>query len=320
MKNIQNIIFSALLLLILFGCEQTVFINQNGYEPRVAVESDIAADSLPKIYLTETQNYYGYVDFQKPAKYIENAKVLLIHNGTTDELSLTEGKTDTMFYYTGNGTMDTVYTKRKYYLGHTPCKKGETYQLNISHNGKEITSELTVTNFTFTPLQAEQKIEQINYPGGSYEDRFLEVRIQDPAGLGAYYRSKISYSYMDYIQIYDPNTGQYSLDSVMRYRTEISQIVNDEVNDGGTIKMRSYPSIYPMGMEDTGYVAINIQVECLDNATGKYFESIFSQQISNGDPFTEPTLLYSNIKNGVGFFGAYQIADKSVFQYKKKWY
>lgn len=320
MKNIQNIIFSVLLLFILFGCEQTVFINQNGYEPRVAVESDIAADSLPKIYLTETQNYYGYIDFQKPAKYIENAKVLLTHNGTVDELSLTEGKTDTMFYYTGNGTMDTVYTKRKYYLGHIPCKKGETYQLNISHNGKEITSELTVSNFTFSPLVAEQREERIDYGGGYYNDRFLEVRIQDIAGLGAYYRSKISYSYTEYIQIYDPNTGEYSIDSVMRYRTDVSQIVSDEVNDGGTIKMRVYPNIYPFSMEDTGYVAINIQVECLDNATGKYFESIFSQQATSGDPFTEPTLLYSNIKNGIGFFGAYQIADKSVFQYKKKWY
>lgn len=315
MKNIQFISFICLFSLLLWGCEQTIFINQNGYEPRVSVESDIAADSVPKIYLTKTQNYYGYVDYKAPVQYIENAKVSIIHNGVADELTLTDGRIDTVTIYNQNGGMDTLYTKQKYYRGHNISKKGEKYELKIEHEGKEITSELTVSNYTFEPGEAEQITQVISYPGGSYEERFLEIRIKDPIGVGSYYRAKMSYAYMQYFEIFNPTTMEYELDSMLSYNKQISEVISDELNDGSIIKLRFYPYIYPRSPDDTTIVPINISIECLDNQAGRYWEAVLAQGGSNGDPFTEPTLLYSNIRNGIGFFGAYQIADTLIYQW-----
>ncbi len=321
MKNTQNIFFSIFLLFILFGCQQTVFINQQGYEPRVAVESDIKADSLPKIFVTETQNYYGYLDYKVPAKYIENAKVLLLHNGVADEMTLTEGKITAALQYIGNGQYDTIFSKQKYYLGHTPCQKGETYKLQITHNGKEVSSEMTIQNLIFPPAEAEQKVEIVTYPGGgTSRQRFVEVRIKDPAGLGSYYRARMYYFYVQYLYNFNPNTGEYEItDSTFVGGELLSELISDEVNDGGTIKLKFTPNIYPETPADTGFINTYISIECLDNASGKYLESIFGQYGGQGDPFTEPTLLYSNIKNGIGFFGASQVADTLIFPYKKRY-
>lgn len=319
MKYIPHILFSCLLIVILFGCQQTVFINQNGYEPRVAVECDIAADSLPKLYLTETQNYYGYLDYHAPAKYIETAKVLIIHNGIEDELTPTEGKVDTLKIYSGNGEYDTIFTKQKYYLGHSPIQKGETYQLKITYKDKETTSEMTVPNSIFPPAEIEQKAEVITYPGGwTQTEHFVEVRVKDPVGEGSFYRAKMSYANKQYIYDYNPITQQEEIvDSVIVYDKVLSDLISDEINDGGIIKLRITPYIYATSPSDTGTIATHIEIHCLDKNHGKYLESIFLQYSNGNDPFSEPTLLYSNIKGGVGFFGSYQITDKQTFWYKK---
>lgn len=318
----KHILFICTLSLLLCACEQTVHINQNGYEPRVSVESDIAADSVAKIYLTLTQNYYGYVDYKAPVQYVEDATVIIRNNGQSDELTLSLGKTDTVLVYNQNGGMDTIYTKRKYYRGHTTIVKGQKYELSILYKGKEITSELVVPNYTFDKMNVAQISKEIIDPwgGGSYWENFLEVKIKDPVGVGSFYRAKISYSYTRYEQDYNPITGNIEIiDSTQVFEQQISDIVSDEVNDGGEISFKMNPYIYSglWGNElDTTYTPVYIEVQCLDKNMGKFWESLTAQWATSGDPFTEPTILYSNIKNGIGFFGAYQKADNTIFSYR----
>lgn len=326
MKNNINFLFFLAFSLLFYGCEQTVFINQNGYTPRVAIESDIMVDSVAKIFLTQTQNYYGYVDYQTPAKYIDDAKVIITSNGVSDEFTPTIGKTDTLIIYkgydpnTGQSIYDTIFTKQKYYRGHTICKKGQSYQLKITHEGKDITSELEIPNLIFAKTEAEQKEEEM-FPGSGYKQPFLEIRVKDAVGVGNYYRTKTSYTYMEYIYQYNPITGENEIvDSIQRTNKEVSQIFSDETIDGGVLKVRNYPNLYVYNISDSGYVPIFIQVECMDMASGKYWQSLYNQNGSNGDPFQEPTILYSNINKGVGFFGASQIVDTLTFLYKKKVY
>jgi hypothetical protein len=323
-NNINFLLFLAFSLLF-FGCEQTVFINQNDYKPRVAVESEILVDSVAKIYLTETQNYYGYVDYQTPAKYIEDAKVVITSNGVSDELTPSLGKIDTLIVYMGydpnkGDIYDTIYTKQKYYRGHNIIKKGQEYKLSITHEGKETTSELSIANLTFAKTEAEQKEEEIKQGAFSYLDKYFEVRVKDPVGVGNYYRIKMYYKSLQYQYVYNPATQQYEQDTLEINVKELGNIFSDEANDGGIIKTRNYPNLFSYTPEDTGYVPIFIQVECLDTPSGKYWESIFNQNMTQGNPFTEPVILYSNIKNGVGFFGTTQIVDTLTFMYKKKYY
>ena len=327
MKNNINFLFFLAFSLLFFGCEQTVFVNENDYKPRLAIESDIKVDSVAKIYLTETQNFYGYVDYQTPAKYVEDAKVVITSNGVADELTLTLGKIDTLTIYkgydpnTGNYIYDTIFTKQKYYRGHNIIKKGQNYKLSITHEGKETTSEIFIPNLSFAKTEAEQMEVEINQGQWSWWDRFTEIRIKDPVGVGNYYRTIASYKFWQYQYEYNQFTGEYEIvDSLLEYGKDISQIFTDEGYDGGTVKVKSYITFYPYAPVDTGYVPVFIQVECLDTPSGKYWESIVNQNETQGNPFTEPVILYSNIKNGVGFFGATQIVDTLTFMYKKKLY
>ena len=59
---------------------------------------------------------------------------------------------------------------------------------------------------------------------------------------------------------------------------------------------------------------LKIFIQHLSYGLGNYLESVSKQSSNGSDPFTEPTLLHSNIEKGIGAFGGYSVSDTVYLQ------
>ena len=58
--------------------------------------------------------------------------------------------------------------------------------------------------------------------------------------------------------------------------------------------------------------SIDFELQTEDATYSNYLKSIQKQQSAADDPFAEPVLLYSNIKEGLGVFSGYSVKNRKV--------
>lgn len=109
----------------------------------------------------------------------------------------------------------------------------------------------------------------------------------DPAGQTDYYRL------MDYMVIYNP----FSADTSLQRQGWL--LFSDEHADGTTIA-NDYTSWYSTNGDSL--VAFDLYLLHCNYEYYSFHRSI--ENYSGGDPFSEPTLIYDNITNGLGIFAA----------------
>ena len=292
-----SLLIPSVLILLFSGCQKTIFVDLRDYEKQIVVYSENKAGGFPEIYLTESQSYYGYLENQNTFNFLKNASVIIRSNGISETLSPTTRFDTIPQWWMGSGK-DSVEVY--YYTGNTPLLIGQKYEIEVVHENRTVTAEMEIPS----PVQIKSlKEEVLNDPFGGTIHQISAV-FDDAKGQKDYYRVGVisTYSYPEL----NPNTGQY--DTI--YLSNINYSIIPEVQDGQELKSAVY-SYYGGG---TNGEKLKIFIQHLSYGLGNYLESVNKQSNNGSDPFTEPTLLHSNIEKGIGAFGGYSVSDTMFIQ------
>lgn len=189
-----------------------------------------------------------------------------------------------------------------------PVVAGRTYFLKIKDNaGNVYESSCTVPQ---TVLIAEVKQDSVplrNNP--TQKERVVQLFWQDPAGQVNYYRVG---GYMEIVNKYQPmgqpiqlNTQIYGLGFESGGRSG-SNFLTDQQADGTRInsgQSRISPYYFNAMNPNTTLKRIEYYLLSCDKSYYDYHRIVNNYDDSN--PFVEPTLIPTNIKNGLGCFAAY---------------
>ncbi len=201
-----------------------------------------------------------------------------------------------------------------------PLQVGKKYEIRVSHPDFE-----TVTTSQELPRQValpEQIALKRNIPAGDpYTIRHeLSFVIKDAPGEENYYELSMErlYSYVDYLG-QDPNgepifdTNYVNLRSFFETENDPnlvnsyagSALISDKLFDGQDYKFigRFGPVFYNSAENDTLPYTLVIRSVTADYY--KWSSSAKRQNDNSGNPFAEPTAVYSNLLNGLGIFGMY---------------
>ena len=146
-------------------------------------------------------------------------------------------------------------------------------------------------------------IDQSNYSDdfGTYSVYKARVEFKDPANENNFYRIYLSPIYED---IFNP--GQ---EYDYFYDVYSNTLISDEGRNGGNIVALTEHSEYDGGFGNniTGF---RLYIYKVDEDVYKYVKSL--KNYTGDDPFSEPSLIYSNVPGGLGLVGS-----QMVFSVKK---
>ena len=220
---------------------------------------------------------------------VENALVTITEN---------ESVTDTL-----------VYSSQRYYTGlHLLPQIGKTYKIEAIVNGQSATGTETIPS-----LQTITKIDTLTHCTQDGDFFGFNVQIKDPAQETNYYLLKIEktvscYSGYSTITI-SANSDDLSLDD----QWQGSYIINDNIFNGKT-------KVFPLDIALSNLYNYNdsintfyISLYSISKDYYLYAKTVQAQNYSGNSPFSEPIMVYNNIKNGYGIF-----AGASVYRYSIK--
>lgn len=171
------------------------------------------------------------------------------------------------------------------------------YTITTTYDGKTASSTFkTISNVA--PQLGEVKFDSLLEEdgfGGSYTTYFGYITWQDPPNEKNYYCIEM------YGLIKDPN-GDTSRVSLSDFYSNL--YISDEGKNG--TQMNATIEAYEYNMEWFGpnYVGFELLLTKTDEHYYKYFKSL--QNYGGDDPFSEPSLIYTNITNGLGLAGSFK--------------
>ncbi len=268
MKKIQFILIVSSLLI--FSCEKEATIKIPKVDPKLVVSSFISpGDTI--IYVTVKKSKPIFEDSNvNTADPITNASVVLSDGTASAALSF-----------------DSFVGKYKIAATAFPLIAGKTYYLSVSTpDGKSVSAETTI------PANAPADLDLALTPGTTNAlEGTVAVNWTDRINEKNYYRlSIVSLQY---------NTG--SADTIQSWSNYDSKVFTDNNHDGH--QMSSEETGVPINISN-GYKAFEARLICCNVDYYLYHNSVFNGN-NGGNPFAEPTLIYSNIKGGLGVFSAY---------------
>ncbi len=173
----------------------------------------------------------------------------------------------------------------------------KTYTVSVDYNGKSISTNFkTISNtpININEVKIDSTVQQDPF-GGEFKTYYAYLKWQDPAAEKNYYCIEL------YGLVKDENG-----DTVRVPMTDFygNLYLNDDNNNGS--EMHTTLQIGASSFESfwTNYIGFDAVISKTDEHYYKYFKSL--QNYSGEDPFSEPTLVYSNINNGLGLIGSYQ--------------
>lgn len=164
--------------------------------------------------------------------------------------------------------------------------------------------------------------------GYKYIEGNINITVDDPAGEENFYEIKLFTSYEDSIFAYFSEDEEvflgvqervsriyYSNDEGLNSELglEAEQTVFADVLFDGETKVFRLTNIYgDLGQVSSGNNKLLIEVIAVSKDYYQYQTSTENQSYSDGDPFSEPVFVYSNVENGYGIFAGFQSAKYEV--------
>ena len=193
---------------------------------------------------------------------------------------------------------------------------GQTYTLKVSVNGQSVESSCTIPKAVkVINAKVDSVAARYSPPGSKLKDRTFKLFWQDPAGVENFYRVTGFES-----QFVQTQTGP----AKFEYRFQINEISfrdnnrdgdlsSDQQGDGalmasGTGRLFSYYGNTNVVLPNSQLTEL-ILISC-DKNYYLYHKSLANYQGNN--PFSEPSLVPSNIKGGLGCFAGYNIS-RAIF-------
>lgn len=298
MKKINNIIrclsIFIIPVLVLSACEDDVDLKDLGIEPKMVLYCHLSPSfDTTVVFLSNSQPLLS-----------SNSSDLSVIKNATVEISK-DNKTWKKFIYNA--------IKERYVLSKNdfPIEEGESYYIRASSPdySETISSSCTVPYYRDVNLKNDIKL--------AYDYGMLIIKCDlswtDYVGEFNYY-CLTSYSiYENYDSTKIINCSNIYNDSTYNY------LFSDEEYDGCTLDATYY--VYPdfeTDIVDTVYFSF-VQ---MDKNNYLYETTAMNNYFGDFLGFTEPTLLYNNIKNGYGLFSAivfknyyFVVTDETIYEY-----
>jgi hypothetical protein len=241
----------------------------------------------------------------------------------SQNFGLTETVTDTSFFLPnaqliledGSGPLpgSFVYDRTSYhkFTGAVNFVPGKTYVLKAS-------------NGTLTPIEGESTmpsaivIDTVKYTKEAGSNEFgnktsrVEVVFQDPSATKNYYALSVSRSFESLQPIFDNLGNLIRYDTITYVNTAYSEeprdpsaldgtdgevVLTDDLFDGQKYQLRFTFTEISNGEQ------LRVRFRHITEAEYRYRVSESRRRDSEGLPLVEPTVVYSNVKDGIGVFG-----------------
>lgn len=179
-----------------------------------------------------------------------------------------------------------------------PVLAGQTYTLSVTTPDHDaVTGTCTVpitTDIAVTSLSHNIR-KQPWWNGGEYDEHVLTFKWQDAPGRENFYHPVAEREYKD------PNSQLHLRDAM---NGEGKRYFSDQSKDGLVFTASRSYSIMP-GQPDPRPANLHLYLAVTDRAYFLYHQSLEQHEDTNGNPFAEPVLIYSNVRGGLGVFSAY---------------
>ena len=239
-----------------------------------------------------------------------------------DSLIAISGADVNLFHGTGLIGKLEEKTQGNYSLPDFMPEVGQTYRLTASYDGLKPVE----ASATLPPVVPFVSVDTATLTGewGQQELR-LSIKFNDPAGVHNIYGFGVDVT----VKEIDYNTRVYTGRKVTHpaylYSDNSGPLVNDEsINfegklyfgdllfDGMTKTIEFGVSDYLFYDSDT--VWLDVRMEQIDPTYYLYVQSYNAYQDANGNPFSEPVQVYTNVKDGFGIFAGSSSARFSIIK------
>ena len=288
MKTYISIIQSFAILIafsILYSsCEKDISIDVPEPPDKLVVEGFIETGSFPYVILTKNSAYYSTFNLTDINKYFVHDAVVKVSDGT-DTVTLQEITLDTA------GVQISVYFSLNM-IG----QEGKTYSLHIEAEGKTVDAVTSI----LPSIQLDSIWVVFNEKPDFPDKVRMYCQLTDPSQLGQYVR---------YFTKVDTETFKPGLNSVF----------DDALINGTTFKFpldRGYNRNDSIDFDSYGLYnkgdTITLKWCNIDKAHFDFWRTLEFSLGSQGNPFSSPLEIKSNIVGGLGIWGGYSPSYKTI--------
>jgi len=325
----KNYLF--VLCLIFFSCQEEITLNLPHAENKLVVEGAIEPGFPPYVILTKNQGYFAPIDMS-----------------TYNNLFVNDVDTVKVWYYSDTGekvvrileqisgidSLLPIYTDLSYLPNNTYnfSQEGKTYYLEIQWNNEIITAETTIPEPTPLDCLWIEKNETLD------KDYKCDIHAiySDPADIQN--NILIKSKRLEHWGKDSNCTSQISSDTrLLLVDAGADVLVNGEQFETYFPRPKEGEGGFPFGSynsehyktcnngEDSIFLShdiVLIKFCQIDESAMRFWRGVVRQFAANGNPFTEPMNLVSNINGGLGAFTGYGavyykvpiIKDTTIFE------
>lgn len=290
----HRVLILSLLVYSLASCEKAISFNPSSAIKQPVVEATIEKGEHPRVILTTSFDYFGYITPEiLSAIFIHNA-VITISNETETlllkEYSMNVGSTSYRIYYY---TIDSAII-----VGAFRGEEGKTYTLNIKIGDKEYTSSTTIPPVTWTLDSLWWRVPDF---AADSNRAIVTAKLTDriPYGNSIRYATKRNRE-----AFLSPETSAFD-DQVVNGTTYNIDI--EPGFDRNDPPPASEPNLFYRG--DT----VTVKWSNIDQKTFRFWNTLEFNWGSVGNPFSSPIRVSGNINGGAfGYFGGYNSMYRTI--------
>ena len=274
--------YISIIVLFFSSCEKDADVKIPQQEPKLSVSSFIrpgATEIEVFVYLSEPV----FSSSASNGNTVNNA-VVTLSNGVN---SITIG------YDANTGSY-------KASLATFPILHNTTYYLSVlDAQGRHVTAKTTTPSAVDPSYDVTRSSTTDPYNNITYQ---INCIIHDISGEENYYRVTPAEVF------YHASQADTAVNTQGR-----NIFVNDRAGDGADLNtsMQIY-SFNSSGQDSATYKAHRVMVVKANQDYYNFHNSVFTASMTNGNPFAEPTIIYSNVQGGYGCFGAYTSTYKEL--------
>ncbi|PID93403.1 MAG: hypothetical protein CSA95_07970 [Bacteroidetes bacterium] len=300
----KRIFLTLLTIPLLFSCTKIIEFDGEVSKPKLVVNSIVTPDSTFKVNVSESRFFLD----NAPMKKIEDATVKILSQEGTLLATLS-------------------HTDKGNYEGELKPTINTNYRVEVvaPNFDKASASMSIVPSIPITSFDTLSVFEEYDF------NLSTTIHFSDPGNERNYYRVRGDIQLMEI----DPETGElreleryipwFYIDDPVINGAGDDDFVENEYNpynlfNDDLINGKAYSLTIPLHLYGSGNIFIvHLFLESLSEEYYTYLKSVSEYQESGDNPFTEPVPIYSNIENGIGFFGGYSSSEIVIEVREKEW-
>lgn len=312
---IPRIALVAAAAALLAGCEKEITVKLPETEPKVVVEGSIETGQAPLVFLTRTQSYFAPTSVASiAATFISDAKVWVNGDSLTRVCSslIPDSLIEQVAASTGiaasilRAANICAWTKLD---GSLVGVEGQTYDLRVEALGKVITSRTTIPQGVALD---SAWFKLANQRPNDDTLGFIWARLTDPDTVGNAFRWFARRT----------NAGPDGQPKDSRYLAPLFSVFNDRYINGLSFDFNYNRGSVPFSTaeddtnEERGYFkvgdTVSVKFTSIGQAEYRFFDSFANNVSSQGDVFSNPSNVRTNINGGLGIWAGYATRFRTV--------